>query len=374
MKNFTTLFVFIMVVLSARTQELWVKNNTHRSLDSLEIGVFMFNPYASAFFDDVEFVSNIKKGYTYPGFFVQPQFVYQPNKRTRFTAGFNTLYFAGSDTVERLVPVLSLEANVLKGVNLILGTIHSGQLHFLPEPLFKPERLFTSQPETGLQFLTTTERLKVDSWTNWERYIKQGSPFQEVFTMGFSGIIKPSTFKNRTGLTLNFFGFGVHHGGQIDSTNLDVNTMINLGAGFSYCFPIGSGKSNLGTELTGFLSSDKSPNPSSKYLNGKAVYPKLFVESNMFRGELGYWYSSSFVNPRGEELFGSYSTVKPEFDSKIRNLVTAKLIYSTEIAEGFNLSGRFETYYDIKSSILDWAFTLRMVFDREIKIKSRIKE
>jgi hypothetical protein len=371
MKNLSLLFIFLIAVLTTNGQELWVKNNGHHSLDSLDNGVFMINPYASAFFDDIEFVSNTKKGYTYPGFFIQPQIVYQPNRKTRLTAGFNTLYFAGADTVEKLVPVLSLEANLIKGVNIILGTIHSGQLHYLPEPLFKPERLFTSQPETGLQLLTNTEQFKGDSWTNWERYIKQGSPFQEVFTMGFSGIIKPSTFKKRTGLTINVFGFGVHHGGQIDSSNLNVNTMINLGAGLSYCFPVGQGKTNLGYEVTGFLSSDKSPNPSSKYLDGKAIYPKLFVQSSTLRGELGYWYSSSFVNPRGEELFGSYSTVKPEFDSKIRNLYTAKLIYSTEIAKGFTLSGRFETYYDVKASILDWAFTFRMVFDREFVLKSR---
>lgn len=363
MKKLSILIILTILAISSNAQELWVKYNSRQLLDKGDTSVFILNPYSSAFFDDKEFVSNTKKGYTYPGFFIQPKIVYQPNKRARVSAGIHTLYFAGSDSTEKIVPVLSLEVKLLDNVEMILGTINSKQAHYLPEPLFKPERLLISQPETGLQFLTNTEKFKGDSWTNWERYIKQGSPFQEVFTMGFSGILKPSTFKTNTGLILNFSGFGVHNGGQIDSSNLDVTTMINLAAGFSYSFPIGTKKTSLGFETMGFLSSDKSPNPSSKYLNGKAIYPKLFIESPNLRGEIGYWYASRFVNPRGEELFGSYSFVKSEFDSKIRNLYTAKFIYSVEVAKGFTLGGRFETYYDTKSSILDWAFTFRMVYD-----------
>ena len=347
MRKLFTILVLAFLAQIAHPQEMWVKNSNLRLVEDLDTCVFFFNPYSSAFFDDKEFVSDTKKGYTYPGFFIQPQLVYQPNKKARFTAGFHTLYFAGADTTERFVPVLSLQVKLIDNVEMILGTIHSNQAHFLPEPLFKPERLLINQPETGLQILTNTSRFKGDSWTNWERYIKQGSRFQEVFTMGFSGIIKPSTFNSRTGLTINVFGLGVHHGGQIDSTNLDVNTMINLAAGLSYSFPIGSGKSNFGVEATGFLSTDKSPNPSSKYLNGNALYPKLFIESSTFRGELGYWHSSGFVNPRGEELFGSYSQVKPVFDSKIRNLYTAKLIYSVEIAKGFSFRYLLEGLGDL---------------------------
>lgn len=369
MKKLFALITLVGILQSVQSQELWVKNSNQRLVDDLDTCVFYFNPYSSAFFDDIEFVSDTKKGYTYPGFFIQPQIIYQPNKKARFIAGFHTLYFAGADTTESFVPVLSLQVKLIENVEMILGTIHSNQGHFLPEPLFKPERLLVNQPETGLQILTNTPRFKGDSWTNWERYIKQGSPFQEVFTMGFSGIIKPSTFSSRRGLTINIFGLGVHNGGQIDSSHLDVSTMINLATGFSYSLPIGNGKTNLGVEAMGFLSTDKSPNPSSKYQNGTAVYPKLFVETSAFRGELGYWHSSSFVNPRGEELFGSYSKVKPQFDSKIRNLYTAKLIYSVEVTKGFLFGGRFETYYDVKSSILDWAFTFRMVFNKEILIR-----
>jgi len=369
MRTLSIFFIFTALVITTKSQELWVKNNVYHSVESMDTAVLIINPYSSAFFDDKEYISDIKKGYTYPGFFIQPQIIYQPNKKARFTAGINTLYFAGADSTEKIVPVLSLQVKLIENVEMILGTIHSKQMHYLPEPLFKPEKLLISQPETGLQLLTNTERFKGDSWTNWQRYIKTGSPFQEVFTMGFSGIIKPSTFKTRSGLTINVIGLGVHNGGQIDSSHLNVTTMINLAAGFSYSFPVGGGKTNLGFETMGFLSTDKSPNPASKYLNGNAIYPKLFVEGSSLRGELGYWHASQFVSPNGEELFGSTSTVKPEFDAKIRNLYTAKLIYSVQIAKGFTLGGRFETYYDTKASILDWAFTFRMVFDDEILIR-----
>ncbi|MHC1703179.1 MAG: hypothetical protein AB9846_04665 [Tenuifilaceae bacterium] len=369
MKKYSLLFLFIIIVVATSAQELWVKNNSFQSVEVSDTGVFSFNPNSTAFFDDKEYTSNIKKGYTYPGFIIQPRIKYQPSKNTSISAGFHTLYFAGADTAEKVIPVLSLQVKLFDGVEMILGTIHSQQLHFLPEPLMKPEKLFISQPETGLQFLTTTDRFKGDSWTNWERYIKQGSPFQEVFTMGFAGIIKPNTFETREGLIINIFGFGVHNGGQIDSTNLDVSTMINIGAGLSYSVPIGIGKTNFGVEAMGFLSADVSPNPTSKYQRGNGVYPKIFIESPTFRGELGYWRGSTFDNPRGEELFGSYSKVKPEFDEDIRTLYTTKLIYTVQVAKGFTLGGRLETYIDPKYSLIDWAFTLRMLFNQEIFLR-----
>ena len=369
MKKLLILLLVLSAISSAFPQELWVKNLKHQQVVISDSGALSLNPYCFAFFDDKEFVNDIKKGYTHPGFFIQPMLVYKPSSHTRVSAGLHTLYFAGADSVEKVVPVLSLEVKLMRGIEMILGTIHSKQAHFLPEPLFKPERLYTAQPETGIQFLTLTDHFVADSWTNWERYIKTGSPFQEVFTMGFAGIYKPGSFSSKSGLALHLSGFGVHNGGQIDSTNLDVTTMINLASGLSYAHPILNCKINFGIELFGFLSSDKSPNPSSKYKNGRAIYPKLFVESLSVRAELGYWSSSTFVNPRGEELFGSYSIVKPEFDSKNRKLVTAKLIYSAEVTEGFSVGGRVETYYDPGSSILDWAFTFRMVFDKNLLIR-----
>lgn len=376
MKNTIYTLLFLLAFSNAFAQEFWVKNNFRESVMVGDSGRFSINPYASAFFDDREYISDTKKGYTYPGFFIQPQLKFKPNKKTSISAGFYTLYFAGSDSVERFVPTLSLQVKLLDGIELIIGTLHSQQLHFLPEPLIKPERLFNSitdkyiksQPETGIQFLTEKERFRGDSWTNWERYIKQGSRFQEVFTMGFSAIFKPSTFESRNGLTINLFGLAVHNGGQIDSSYLDVTTMINLAAGLKYCLPVGSGRNSLGVEATGFLSTDKSPNPKIKQ-DGKAIYTKLFMEGANLRSELGYWYASKFVNPRGEELFGSYSFVNPQFDEEIRQLITAKIIYSVNPAKGFNLGGKFETYYDTKSSILDWAFTIRVVFDCDILLK-----
>lgn len=345
-----------------------MKFNTPQTIQLADTSTLYFNPKTTAFFDDKEYISDIKKGYTLPGFFFQPRLEYQPSSKTRICAGFHGLFFGGTDSLEKFVPILSLEYLFNKDIRIIIGTLHSDQLHYLPEPLFKPERLFTATPETGFQILTTTDRIKVDNWNSWERFIKNGSPFQEVFTVGLTAIYKPNTFSINDGLTFQFFGLAVHNGGQIDSTNLQVTTMFNIGAGFGYALP-SFGKSNSGVELMGFISSDQSPNPVSKYQNGKAIYPKIFIEWPEFRVEAGYWRATKFVNPRGEELFGSYSTVKAQFDEKFRNLITAKLIYSKMVAKGFTVGARFDTYYDYKASKIDWAFTIRMSFTGDIKLK-----
>lgn len=367
MKN-TLFLVLIAISVNSIAQDLWIKNNSIQKIQSLDTAVFYFNPNSIAFFDDKEYISDIKKGYTLPGFSIQPQIKFQPSLKTRMSAGFHVLYFGGTDSLEKFVPVLSLEYSLNKDIHIILGTLYSEELHFLPEPLYKPERLFTSTPETGFQILTITDKIKVDNWNTWERYIKNGSPFQEVFTVGLTGIFKPNTFNVNNGLTLQFYGLAVHNGGQIDSTNLKVTTMFNIGMGVGYAIPT-FGKSVSGVEVMGFISSDKSPNPVSKYQNGRAFYPKVFIEWPQFRAEFGYWKSSKFVNPRGEELFGSYSTIRSQFDEKERNLITAKLIYSKEVTKGFNVGARFDTYYDYNASIIDWAFTLKISFNKNILLK-----
>ena len=324
--------------------------------------------YSSAFFDNKEFTGNIKKGYTTHGFFLQPTLNIESAKYS-LDAGFHILYLAGADSLEKFVPVLRLTYNILPTFTMTVGTINSKENHFLPEPLFKTERLYLNQPELGVQFKVDRLKYKGDLWINWERYIKTGSPYQEEFAVGFVSQIKPSTFDTKSGIYATAIALATHKGGQIDSTGLPVITLINLGGSVGHRFFIADSDIMAGFEISGYISSDKSPNPQSKYKSGNAIHPKLALIWPSILLEVGYWQSTKFVNPRGEELFGSLSTVNPSFDEDKRKIITSTLAFNKNINKEFFVATGFNAYIDLKNEKTEYSYFFRLVFDGKVLTK-----
>lgn len=354
------LFLLLNIVFATSAQD---KKYFRDSLsDSASYGLSF---YSSAFFDNKEFTGDIKKGYTLPGFFIQPRIVYKPTPKSSISGGFHTLYYAGTDSTERFVPVLTLQCALTSNIDFLVGTIDSRQSHFLPEPLFKPERFFVSQPETGVQFLANCKNFKGDLWINWERFIKEKSPFQEVFTIGFSGVYSVKPLEEINGFYFPIHALAVHNGGQIDSSNLPVTSIANLGGGVGYCYKFGEKNLSLGVEAQYFISKDISPEPHLLYRSGSAFFPKFFVKSPSISLEVGYWGATKFINPRGEELFGSVSKVDSSLNQKNRSLVVSKFVYQKQIVKGFVAQFRFDLYYDCKASISDYSYTFSIVFDEQ---------
>jgi len=366
MRFLSFLLVFVSILLSINSYSQ--SSNCGLDKDTTSVKAYL---YSSAFFDNKEFTNDIKKGYTHPGFFFQPRFIFKPSPKATLSGGLHMLYFAGADSLDILVPVLTFKYSITDKVDFLVGTIENKQRHFLPEPLYKPERLYVSSPETGVQFLAHSENFKGDLWINWERYIKNNSPFQEVFTIGFSGIYAVNSFESSNGFYFPLHLLATHQGGQIDTTKKPVTSLVNLGGGIGYSFTINP-KLSFGVESLFLMYKDISPKPHYTYKSGNAIFPKIFLKGNSFRFDLGYWQSSTFVNLRGEELFGSISTVDSTFNQKDRNLITANFMYSKMVAKGFTVELRFDVYYDTKPSIFDYSYTFRMVFDDQLFLgKSR---
>lgn len=320
------------------------------------------NLLGQSFFDNKEFTGNIKKGYTHPGFYIQPAIKFE-TKQYSIAAGFHTLYLAGADTLERLVPVLTAKLRLSNSITLVAGTLESQSGHWLPEPLFKPERLFLNQPETGIQFLYNGNKSKADLWINWERYIKIGSPFQEEFTVGFTHLY--NSWKETTGFSNAFHAMAFHHGGQIDSTNLPVQTHVNIGLLPAFSFKP-SGKTRLAMATSIYYYKNLSPSFTSEYNTGFGLHPQVKAYLNSTTLEVGFWYSNGFVNPRGEELFGSVSTINPIYNESIRRLGTLTLEYQKRFMSSMLLNANFKAYFDFKSNLLEYSYTLRLIFDGEL--------
>jgi hypothetical protein len=342
---------FVLIILSTNV----VLSQSDSSKTSLKL-------YSSSFFDNKEFTGNIKKGYTIPGIFIQPTLNIRTDKFS-VDAGLHMIYVAGTDSLEKLVPVLNLSYNVSPNFTMVVGTINSKQNHNLPEPLFKPERYYLNQPELGVQFLVNKSKFNGDLWINWERYIKNGSPFQEEFMVGLVTNYKPSTFENRQGFYAITNALAMHKGGQIDSTNLPVTTIVNAGVTVGHKFFLADSDLMMGFELSGYVSADKSPQPHTKFKNGNALYPKLLILWTSTTFELGYWYAKKFVNPRGEELFGSLSTIDPSFDEPNRKIITSKLMFQKDVNNQLSVATGLNIYYDINNELTEYSYFFRITFD-----------
>ncbi|HDP74274.1 MAG TPA: hypothetical protein ENN49_00055 [Bacteroidales bacterium] len=332
---------------------------SHAQTDSAGVNLYLLG---QSFFDNKEFTGNIKKGYTHPGFYIQPAIKFE-TKQYSIAAGFHTLYLAGADTLEQFVPVFSARLLLNSRIMLNVGTLESLIGHWLPEPLFKPERLFLNQPETGVQFLYQGIWSKADLWINWERYIKTGSPFQEEFTVGFTHLYN---LNDTPGFSNAFHAMASHHGGQIDSTNLPVQTHANIGLLPAFRFkPYGNTTLALATSV--YYYKNLSPSFTSEYNTGFGLHPQVKAYRNYTTLEVGFWYSHGFVNPRGEELFGSVSTINPIYNQSVRQLGTVAIEYQKRFMSSMLLNANFKAYYDFKSNLLEYSYTLRLMFDGKLK-------
>ena len=327
-------------------------------------GKLQLNLSAAAFFENNEFTGNIVKGYTLPGFYVQPTAVASLSPKTRVSAGFHGLFYGGREKFDKVVPVLRIEHQLTSSIKMVGGTLIANGNHGLPEPVYNPERFFINQPETGVQFLKRSSQVDADLWINWENFIEHGDSVQERFTMGFSSVFKASP----TGIYFPVFFVAHHAGGQINAGNDTVQTIANIGVGFGYRYALDSRKAWLGAEVLFIHSGDFSPMTHMPFAKGYAVYPRVMGGYKSLLFEMGYWNASGFLNPRGEPIFGSISTVNKIYNEKRRELLTTKLMLKHNYTSGLSISAGIETYYDFSSSTLEYAYCFRMVLDRNFFI------
>ncbi len=316
---------------------------------------------ANGFFDNLEFFNNIQKGYTLTGFNLEPTFGCHFAQGSRVSAGFHLLQFAGQSEIHRIVPVLTLNTKLNHWLNVVLGTLDISMRKNIPEPIFKPERLMTHLPETGLQLLISTVPFCGETWINWEKMIFPNDTLQEEFTVGFSGKFLVSSSGLKTHIP--FYALAVHQGGQINNTSKPVSTLTNFGTGINLSYNLG--KNAYGFEPLIFWSRDGSPNPHHAFKKGWAMYPKLYFNSNNLKVELGYWYARQMILPRGQEVYGSISLVDPSFNSPHRKLITSQIEYSRFLVKGFAFTSFFKLYYDLNENLADYRFGVIVNFNHK---------
>lgn len=202
-----------------------------------------------AFFKDNEFGGDQARGYTLPGFWVQPRLMYQPLDAIRLEAGFHALVYNGANKYPcyayhdiaqwkgvqyqsgaHILPFFRAQAK-LRNLTFVLGDIYGGANHGVVEPLMNPEVNLTQDPEMGFQLLYDLPRYHLDAWINWQSFIFRESTHQEAFTVGFSQRISLNPQPSSLNLYLPIDILMQHRGGEIDDTSMGAQTIDNAAMG-----------------------------------------------------------------------------------------------------------------------------------------------
>lgn len=306
---------------------------------------------AIGFFKDNEYFSPIAKGKTLPGMIIRPTIGYQPKTNIRIEFGMHGLLYSG-DTKSNIQgsPFSRIEYQPLKNASVIFGNYYGGNNHRLLEPIYRWENHLERKPESGLQFLFEDKQFFVDTWINWEHFIRRGDSLPEILTYGFSGAaaIGPPLFPEmRINIPLQLT---IHHeGGQIEISQKKVIVVGNLATGVSSNLSINERHvKDIGLDLYVIGYYDKLPDKNLRpFRKGIGLYVLVKCKTSNIDLQTGIWYAKKFYSFDGESLFASFNTDYPQQLFPTRKLITNKCIFRGQTNKSLPIRIQIETYTDI---------------------------
>lgn len=330
--------------------------NSHR-IDSASCGELRLNFDALCFFRDNEYKGCLSKGYTLPGYRLQPTVSYQPLKNLRVEVGVSMLHYWGANkypnlnysdistwkgdqtqTGFHLLPFFNVQLAVSRNFNLILGNIYGGANHRLIEPLYNQENALSADPEMGVQMQWQTKPLDFDVWVNWESFIFDKDTHQEAFTFGLSTRFKANRPERRTHVYSPLQVVMQHRGGEInpDAEQRQVKTWMNAAAGVGVTIHTDNSiltRLNAEADVAYYRQMTGALLP---FDNGKGLYLKAEADIWRFCLRGAYWDSSKFISIFGNPLYGSVGIHNRDFQMQRNRTVCAQLSYAQELGKGFS--------------------------------------
>lgn len=342
-----------------------------------ESGRLQLHFEAMHFFQNNEYFNPRQSGYTLPGFYLRPYADWHLTPATTLQAGFHWLHYWGArnypaahishpwpdspDSASRplhLLPWMRIDLATSRHLCLTLGNLHSEQQHYLPLPLFNPERLYATDPEAGFQLQTHAHWVDADVWVDWQEYIWHQSTQQEHFTAGLT--LRPRlALGDHWQLTLPLHALVQHSGGQDMATAQPVNTQYNLAAALEASRQAGRLLLEAQCYTMLFRQQRQLTIPFS---SGYGIYPHLGISLDSTATlQIGYWQSHHFLPLLGSRLFGNApATVGDEIPSDSR-MLTIGLHYHWRKLSAANLAAEGRLYHFLgEEKPLQYSFGLTL--------------
>lgn len=322
-----------------------------------------------SFFKNNEYFGKLTTGYTLMGTQLATQLAYQPSPFVRLQGGVYLLSDFGNNSLRKVSPIFTLKMQK-NGYSLLFGTLEGNLSHRLIEPLYNYERYTTNQVENGVQIKVDKANWWSDTWMNWEVMQYLQSSYQEQFSAGHSTQLKlVSTPKFKFTIPIQFLF--THKGGQIDTVNSPLETIVNAAVGFSAVYQSSSFIKQIGTHNYYTIYKDLSPTKMRNYQGGNGVFINAEALARNGMGvSIGYWSGFQYYAGRGGFLYQSLASDYGlrGYQEQRRNLAFFRALYQKNIYHGLSVDFRFEPYYDISNSLFEYSYSLYLTYKNDFKI------
>ncbi|WP_232058359.1 hypothetical protein [Nibribacter ruber] len=351
-----------------------------------QVGELQLGINALGYSKNNEYFNNIADGYTLFGYHLNPRLVYQATPHVRIDAGVQLQKDFGTKKYSLAQPTFSIRYEK-DDKTLIFGTLEGHVNHGYIEPLYDFERLMTNRLENGVQFLLNKPWLKLDAFIDWQRYLREGDPFQEVVAGGtvaeFALYRTPASLDTDettagsefyVGLPVQFTA--MHRGGQIDVTDKPLDTFFNGTIGLIL-------RKNYDKKVLHALYfqpyvvafKDFSNTKQQAFTQGTGIYLNAGVDTKYQNVMLSYWRGRGYVSEMGGQLYPSQSSnfLNPTFTQEERDLLILRLMHDVRLAQGLTLTLRLEPLYDLNDPKLEFSNSLYLNFNTDFFL-ARLKK
>lgn len=339
------------------------------TLQQADTGKLTLEVEALPYLRNYEYFGDIPLSYTLFGYQLVPQLKYQLNEHFSLKGGVFLRREFGRSGYTDIEPVLTAKYQK-KSLSLLLGTLESSLNHRFIEPIYNVERFITNRLEQGAQAIINKERFWLDWYIDWEKAIEVNSPYREELTMGLStriGLVR----SDKVQIDLPVQLLAAHKGGQIDTSGLPVETLLNTAVGVSAAFPLRSSfLKGIRTEHYYTTYGDASGQKRQLYEKGRGWYSSLVFQSKWnIDVDARYWRGDTYYGAKGGPLYSSVSQKIPGYGEKERELVFLSFIYDKQLFPNLFVDLRLEPYYDLRNSFMEYSYSIFLRFKKDILLK-----
>ncbi|WP_246343688.1 hypothetical protein [Adhaeribacter radiodurans] len=322
-----------------------------------------------------EYFNDIADGYTLFGYHFNPKLVYFPAEFVRLEGGVFLWQDFGNNRFTQVRPTFTLKVQK-KNYALLFGNLEGNLNHGYIEPLYNFEKVINDNLETGVQFLLTRERTKLDAYIDWERMIYPRDPFREEIAGGLT--LEHTLWQTdsgwRLGLPLQFTA--QHKGGQIDSSDLPLLTVFNGATGFNLEKKLHTRFwQSLYTKNYYVVNKEFSNVPQLAFEQGHGLYLNAGVQTKLANIMLSYWHGQNYVAEKGGRLFQSATTsfLHPGYLEPDRKLLILRVLTDVKLLDNLFLTVRFEPIYDFQNPRFEFSNSFYLHYNTDLFV-SKVKQ
>jgi hypothetical protein len=322
------------------------------------------------FFINNEFSRPVVKGYTLPGQTFSPFLRFQPSHDFSIDAGLQLTHYFGVDEPVYVYPLLTAALKMNSAITFRIGAINGDLNHRLSDIIYFDENYYGGEPEYGVQFEVNTDRLWLDTWVNWQKYIVEGDSVSEQFVAGLSAQVSLVKFGNGLQLTMPLQLMAFHKGGEIDVSETSDRSEVNTLAGLE----VENKNSNAAIRLGGFahvlLYKELKSDQYNVYKDGWGIETGATMYSRNHQMRLSWWKGSEFLAENGDPLYLSVSDYDESLMFPNTQILTGKYVWNKTFASQLNFSFLLHGFYDIEQRAFSYSYGVQLLYSPAVFLKN----